>query len=343
MTDLQSMKHSEENSRNGVERAAILLMTLGEAEAAKVLRHMGARTVQRIGSAMAQLSDVSRDEVGNVVSGFACDLENSTSLGISSDDYVRKVLVNALGENKASGIVDRILNKPSSKGLDALKWMDPRSIAEMIRLEHPQIISIVLACLDADVSAEVLSLLPETTRPDVMIRIATMDEVHPAALSELDEMVDRQLSAKTESSRSASLGGTRVAAEILNQVEAGQQAAMMHRINKIDSQLSEKIQALMFVFDSLAEMDDRSLQDLLRVIPSDRLLLAMKGAKPALREKIFRNMSQRAADTLREELDAMGKVRLSEVEAAQKEILDTARKLAEAGTISIAGSGDIYI
>ena len=343
MTDLQAIKHAGESDRSGVERAAILLMTLGEAEAAQVLRHMGARTVQKIGSAMAKLRDVSRDEVGNVISGFAIELENRTALGISSDDYVRKVLVNALGENKASGIVDRILNKPSSRGLDALRWMDPRSIAEMIRLEHPQITSLVLACLDADLSAEVLSLLPENTRPDVMIRIATMDEVHPAALTELDEMVERQLSAKAESSRPASLGGARVAAGILNQVEASKQSAMMDRISHIDSKISEKIQSLMFVFDSLAEMDDRSLQNLLRVIPSDRLLLAMKGAKPALREKIFRNMSQRASETLREELDAMGKVRLSEVEVAQKEILDTARKLAEAGTISIAGSGDIYI
>lgn len=335
----------EPQKRNGSEKAAILLMSLGEAEAAQVLKHMGAKAVQKIGAAMAQMQNVSRDEVSTVISGFTTELENRTSLGIGADDYIRKVLVGALGEDKASNLIDRILLGRNSKGLESLKWMDARAVAEMIRLEHPQIISIVLAYLDSDQSAEVLGQLPENMRPDIMMRIATMDGIQPAALSELDEVLEKQFSGNANTGKTSSLGGAKVAANILNFIESTKQTAVIETIKKTDEQLSDKIQDLMFVFDNLIEVDDRGMQELLRTVPSERLLLAMKGAEPELREKIFKNMSQRAAETLREDLESKGPVKLSDVEAAQKEILTTARKLAESGTINLGGggSGEQYV
>jgi flagellar motor switch protein FliG len=331
-------------TRNGVERAAILLMTLGEAEAAKVLKHMGAKSVQKIGAAMAQMNGVSRDEVKSVISGFASELENHTSLGIGADDYVRKVLVSALGEQRAAGLIDRILTGRSSKGLEALKWMDPRAIAEVIGQEHPQIVAIVLAYLEADQSAQVLALLPDSVRADVMMRIATMDGIQPAALVELDEALEKQFMNHTSGSKTSALGGTKVAANILNLIPGDKQTAVIEEISKVDETLSTKIQDLMFVFDNLMGVDDRGMQELLRAVPSEQLLLALKGAEPDLRDKIFKNMSQRAAETLREDLEAKGPVKLSEVEGAQKEILTMARKLADAGTISLgSSSGEQYL
>jgi flagellar motor switch protein FliG len=282
---------------------------------------------------------VSRDEVSTVISGFTTELENRTSLGIGADDYIRKVLVGALGEDKASNLIDRILLGRNSKGLESLKWMDARAVAEMIRLEHPQIISIVLAYLDSDQSAEVLGQLPENMRPDIMMRIATMDGIQPAALSELDEVLEKQFSGNANTGKTSSLGGAKVAANILNFIESMKQTSVIEAIKKTDEQLSDKIQDLMFVFDNLIDVDDRGMQELLRTVPSERLLLAMKGAEPELREKIFKNMSQRAAETLREDLESKGPVKLSDVEAAQKEILTTARKLAESGTINLGGGG----
>lgn len=333
------MNNREAQKRNGAEKAAILLMSLGEAEAAQVLKHMGAKAVQKIGAAMAQMQNVSRDEVSTVITGFTTQLENQTSLGIGADDYIRKVLVTALGEDKASNLIDRILLGRNSKGLESLKWMDARAVVEMIRMEHPQIIAIVLAYLDSDQSAEVLALLPENMRADVMMRIATMDGIQPAALSELDEVLEKQFSGNASTGKTSALGGAKVAANILNFIESTKQTAVIESIKKADEVLSEKIQDLMFVFDNLIEVDDRGMQELLRTVPSDRLLLALKGADPELREKIFKNMSQRAAETLRDDLESKGPVKLSEVESAQKEILTTARKLAEAGTIALGGGG----
>jgi len=326
--------------RSGAERAAILLMTLGEAEAAQVLKHMGAKDVQKIGSAMAQMQNISRDEVMTVFDGFSTVLESQTSLGIGADDYVRKVLVNALGEDKASNLIDRILLGRNSKGLESLKWMDARAVAEMVRLEHPQIIAIVLAYLDADQSAEVLSSLPENMRADIVMRIATMDGIQPQALTELDEVLEKQFAGNSNTGKSTSLGGAKIAANIMNFIEGTKQNSIIEMVRKTDEQLSDRIQDMMFVFDNLIEVDDRGMQELLRTVPGDRLLLALKGCDPELKEKIFKNMSQRAAETMREDLEAKGPVKLSDVEAAQKEILGIARKLSEAGTIALGGGGN---
>jgi len=329
--------------RTGTERAAILLLTLGEQEAAKVLRHMGAKEVQRIGTAMSKLKGVSREEVSGVVSEFNASVESQTAVGVGTDEFLRKVLVDALGADKAASIIDRINIGRSNKGLEALKWMDPKAVAELIRLEHPQIISIVLAYLDSDHAAEVLGHLPTNVRADVVVRIATLDGIQPSALSELDDIMEKQFAGKQGTGVTSSMGGAKAAADIINHLEPSSEGAIMEQISKADAALGQRIQDLIFVFDNLIELDDRSMQELLRQVPGDRLILAMKGSEEALKEKIFKNMSQRAAEMLKDDLEAKGPVRISEVEAAQKEILAAARKLAEAGTINLGGKGEEYV
>jgi flagellar motor switch protein FliG len=329
---------SKEEGRSGVERAAILLLTLGEQEAAQVLKHMGAREVQKVGAAMTRLTGVSRDEVQDVLSSFSSTVESETSVGVGVDDFLRKVLVDALGPDKASSVIERINLGPTSKGLEALKWMDPRAVAELIRHEHPQIISIVLAYLDSDQAAEILAELPAGLRADVLMRIATLDGVQPSALSELDDIMEKQFAGKS-TGKTSSLGGAKAAADIVNFLDPSVEGAVMEQIARADEALGSKIQDLIFVFDNLIDIDDRGMQELLRNVQSDRLLIALKGADDELKAKIFKNMSQRAAEMLKDDLEAKGPVKLSEVESAQKEILAAARKLAEAGTISLGGKG----
>jgi len=336
-------KDGKDGSRPGTERAAILLLTLGETEAAQVLKHMGAKEVQRIGTAMAKLTGVSRDEVTGVVADFNTTVESHTAVGVGADEFLRKVLVDALGQDKASSIIDRINIGRSTKGLEALKWMDPRAVVELIRLEHPQIIAIVLAYLDADQSAEIIAHLPPNMRSDILVRIATLDGVQPSALSELDDIMEKTFAGKGGTGKTSTLGGAKAAANIVNFLEPSQESVIMEQILKTDEALGQRIQDLIFVFDNLIDLDDRSMQELLRQVPGDRLMLAMKGAEEGLKEKIFKNMSQRAAEMLKDDLEAKGPVRISEVEAAQKEILSAARKLAESGAISIGGKGEEYV
>lgn len=332
-----------ETKRNGTERAAILLLSLGEAEATEVMKHMGAKDVQRIGSAMTQLQNISRAEVQDVLSEFTKKLEGQTSLGVGVDDYLRKVLIGALGEDKAGGVIDRILFGRSSKGLEALKWMDSRAVAELIRQEHPQIIAIVLAYLDSDQSAEILQQFPEWLRADVIMRIATLDGIQPTALHELDEVIEKQFAGKTGALKTSVIGGVKTAAQIMNFLDSSQESVLIDNIRKVDDALGGKIQDLMFVFGDLAEIDDRGMQEVLRAVPGEKLLLAMKGADEELKSKIFKNMSQRAAEMLKDDLESRGPVRLSEVEAAQKEILAQVRKMSEAGTIQLGGKGDEFV
>jgi flagellar motor switch protein FliG len=333
----------KDEKRNGTERAAILLLSLGEAEATEVMKHMGAKDVQRIGAAMTQLQNISRSEVTEVLSSFTQTVESQTSLGVGVDEYLRKVLIGALGEDKAGGVIDRILFGRSSKGLEALKWMDSRAVAELIRQEHPQIISIVLAYLDSDQAAEILAQFPEWLRTDVIMRIATLDGIQPSALHELDEVIEKQFAGKTGALKTSIIGGVKTAANILNFMDSSQEAALVDQIRKVDDALGTKIQDLMFVFDDLGEIDDRSMQEVLRAVPGERLLLAMKGADESLKQKIFKNMSQRAAEMLKDDLESRGPVRLSEVEAAQKEILALVRKMAESGTIQLGGKGEEFV
>ena len=337
------MAEKKKTTLTGAERAAILIMALGEDSAAEVMKHLGPKEVQRIGESMAGTTSVSRDQINDVLGKFNETAGLQTALGLGSENYLRKVLTNALGEDKAGSLIDRILIGRSSKGLEALKWMEPRAIAEVVRLEHPQIIAIVLSYLDSDQAAEVLTALPENMRPDVLMRIASLDGIQPSALQELDDILDKQFSGNTGNLKSSSVGGTKTAANILNLMDSTLEGAIIDRVREVDEDLGQQIQDLMFVFDNLADVDDRSIQALLREVSSDTLIIALKGADEAVSEKILKNMSKRAAEMLRDDLEARGPVRVSEVEAAQKEILAIARRMAEAGDMSLGGGGDDFV
>ncbi|WP_341939236.1 flagellar motor switch protein FliG [Marinimicrobium sp. C2-29] len=324
---------------NHVDQAAVLLMSLGEADAAEVLRHMGPKEVQRIGSAMSQLKSVQQSDVRAVLSGFLDEVRNLTGLGADSDSYIRNMLVTALGEDKAGGLIERILLGGNTSGLDTLKWMEPRSVADVIRNEHPQIQAIVVSYLDPDQAAEVLGYLSEKMRTDIMMRVASLDTVQPSALHELNDILEKQFTGNSASQTTA-VGGYKTAAEIMNHLDGGIEADLMDSIKELDEEMGNQIQDLMFVFDNLKEVDDRGIQMLLREVSSEVLIVALKGADGELQDKIFSNMSKRAGELLRDDLEVKGPVRLSEVEVAQKEILTIARRMADAGEIVLSSSGE---
>lgn len=337
------MANKPPDNISGLERAAIFMMSLGEANAAEVLKHMEPKEVQKVGTAMAQLSGVPNAKVDTVLNNFAEVVVEQSSIGVDSDDFVRNILVSALGEDKAGGVIDRILLGKNSKGLDSLKWMAPMAVADVVKNEHPQIIAIVMSHLESDHAAEVLSHLPERARSDVLMRIATLDSVPPVALKELNEVLEKQFSGNA-SMQSSGVGGIKVAANILNFIDGASEAQITEAISDLDANLAQDIQDQMFVFDNLIDVDAKGIQRILREAQSDQLVLALKGADDAMQEKIFTNMSQRAAEMMREDLEAMGPVRLKDVEDAQKEILSVARKLADDGEIMLGGkSEDEYV
>ncbi len=325
----------------GVQRAAVVLLSLGEQQAAEVLKHMSAKEVQKLGLAMTSVGNVTRDAVTRVFDEFV-DVLAQPSLGAGADEYVRAVLVQALGEERANSLIDRILMGRNTSGLDTLKWMEPRAIAELVRNEHPQIIAIVMAHLDADQAADVLKCLPDRTRADVLMRIATLDGIPPNALNELNDVMARQF-AGSQNIKSSSVGGIKVAANILNFMDGGQDEALLGAIGEVDEVLGTQIRDLMFVFDNLAEIDDRAMQAVLRDVPSDKLAIALRGADPKVKDKITSNMSQRAAEILVEDMEARGPVRLAEVESAQKEILAIVRKMAESGEIVLSAKAETFV
>jgi flagellar motor switch protein FliG len=323
---------------SGLERSALLMLGLGEQHAAEILRHMGPKEVQEIGLAMAGLTQVTSSQMELVMQKFVGAIGEQTSLGIGSDQYIRNMLTSALGADKAGGVIDRILLGRNSKGLEQLKWMDARAIAELIRLEHPQIIAIVMSFLDPDQAAGVLSEFPERVRTDVIMRVASLDGIQPAALQELDEILERQF-AGGANVQSSALGGVKKAADILNFVDGMIESKVIEQISEADDDLSQQIQDNMFVFENLIDIDDRGMQTLLREVSSDQLLLALRGAPEPLRDKIFGNMSSRAAEMLKDDLEAAPPAKLSDVEASQKEILTVARRLSDAGEINLGGGG----
>ncbi len=326
----------------GTRDAAVLLLSLGEQSAAAVLKHLGAKDVQKIGAAMSDVGPLSRAQVGKTFERFLEEVETQASIGVGTDEYIRTMLTQALGEDKATGLIDRILFGRSSKGLEMLKWMDSRGVAENIRLEHPQTIAVILAYLEPDQAAEVLGRLAENARAEVLARIATLDGVQPSALTRLDEVIERLFSGNT-ATRTATLGGPKAAAGILNNMDGAQEGALLSQLRVMDDNLADTIEELIFTFEDLMDIEDRDFQELLRSVPTDKLVPALKGAEPALRDKFLKNMSQRAGDMLRDDIEARGPIKVSEVEAAQKEILATARKLAEGGTIALGGKGESYV
>jgi flagellar motor switch protein FliG len=326
-------------SEDGVQRGAILLMSLGEEQAVEVFKHLGPREVQKLGSAMAKLANVTRAQVANVLREFHQEAQQQTSIGSAPDEYLRSVLTRALGNDKAAALIDRILQGNDNAGIESLKWMDSASVAELIKGEHPQIIATILVHLDPGQAGEVLARLNERVRNDVVLRIATLEGVQRSAMRDLNDVLSQLLSGSDQLKKSPR-GGIDAAAEILNNLGATIEATVTSHLREVDPDLAQKIQDKMFVFDNLMDLDDRGIQLLLREVQSETLVVALKGTSEPLREKIFKNMSQRAAEMLRDDLDAKGPVRLSEVEAEQREILRIVRRLAEEGQIVMGGKGD---
>ena len=327
---------------NGTERAAILLMTLGEEEASAVLKHMSPREVQAVGLAMANLKNVTRESADDILSKFVTNVDDEASFGVSTDDYIRKVLTNAFGAAKADAFIDRILVDGSTANFETLKWMGPEAIAQLLGDEHPQIIAIVLSYLDPEQSAGVLEVLEESLRTEVVMRVARLDDVQQSALAEIESLLASK-SSTIDITRTAKVGGDRVAADMVNAIASGGGEALLEKINERDADLGARISEMMFVFDSLLNVDDRGIQTLLREVSNDLLVVALKGADPAVQKKIWSNMSKRAAALLEEDMEARGPMKLAEVEQAQREILDVARRLAETGDINLGNSDEEYV
>ncbi|QBM17530.1 flagellar motor switch protein FliG [Marinobacter sp. JH2] len=322
-----------------VEQAAILLMSLGESDAAEVLKHMGPKEVQRVGVAMAQMQDVTKDEVSFVLNQFVDAVGGQTGLGVGNDDYIRAMLTQALGDDKAASLIDRILVGGNTTGLDTLKWMEPRAVGDIIRYEHPQIQAIVISYLDPDQSAEILATLDPKVRLDVVMRVASLETVQPQALQELNSILEKQFSGGS-AGQASRIGGVKRAADIMNFMDRSIEGSLLDSIKDMDPDLATTIEDLMFVFDNLKDVDDRGIQALLREVSSEVLVVALKGSDDAVKDKIFSNMSKRAAELLQDDLEAKGPVKVSEVEAAQKDIITVARRMAEAGEISLGGAGE---
>ena len=323
----------------GVEDAAILLMSLGEEEAAAVFKHLAPKDVQRLGETIARLKAVPRERLDRVLERFREIAGAQSMLVADTDEYVKSVLRKALGDDKANLLIDRILEGSDVNGIESLKWMDPGAVAELLRNEHPQIVAAILVHLDFDQASAILKALPERQRNEVVVRIATLDGIQPAALRDLNDVMSQVL-AGGERLRKSSLGGVKTAAEIINLMGASLETAVLDYVRDADNDLAQRIMDNMFTFDDIARIDDRGVQALLKEVQSESLVIALKGATPELREKIFGNMSTRAAETLREDLEARGPVRVSEVEAEQKELLKVVRRLADEGQIVIGGGGD---
>ncbi|MDN3378193.1 MULTISPECIES: flagellar motor switch protein FliG [unclassified Pseudoalteromonas] len=323
---------------DGVDKAAILLLSLSEEDAAQILKHLEPKQVQKVGMAMAAIDDLSQAKISAVHNLFIEQIQSFSTIGFQSEDFIKKALTAALGEDKAASLIDQIVMGSGAKGLDSLKWMDSKQVANIIRNEHPQIQTIVLSYLEPEQSAEILAQFPEKVRLDLTMRIANLEEVQPAALQELNEIMEKQFAGQA-GAQAAKMGGLKAAADIMNYLDTNVEGQLMDSIREHDEEMSQQIQDLMFVFENLMDVEDRGIQAILREVQQDVLMKAIKGTDEALKDKILGNMSKRAADMLADDLEAMAPVRISEVEAAQKEILSTARRLADSGEIMLGGGG----
>jgi flagellar motor switch protein FliG len=323
----------------GTQRAAILLMSLGEQDAASLLKQLDAKDVQKLGLAMAELKEISREQVTSVLEKFIGTADAKANLAAGSPEYVRRVLTQAVGKHKTDMLLDRVSSGQTGQGIEALKWMEAKAVAQIISGEHPQIAAIVMAHLEPEQSASIMPLLSEDLRTEVLLRIASLNEVPQTALTELDQLVEKQANVAPPVPLRR-VGGARTVANILNSMEREQSAAELGKIEKTDAEMHQKIKDLLFIFDNLLDVDDRGIQALLREVGSDTLAIALRGAEPEVQEKILKNMSKRAAEILKDDMEARGPVKLADVEAAQKEIIVIAQRLAEEGTISVGGKGE---
>jgi flagellar motor switch protein FliG len=326
----------EASTRPGIQRAAILLMSVGEKAAGEILKHVDAGELQRLTHAMTEISGISRGEAASLLDQFARAAHEVGPVTSCSPAYVRAALVSAFGDEQANAVLERFSAGRANKGLEQLKWAEPRVIVDLIRGEHPQTIAILLAYLDPQQGSRVLALLPEALRPDIMVRLATLDEVHPSALAALDVVIEKQLKGGGGVNN---FGGPKFAASLLTQMDRGLEESLLAELRQTDSELAERIETLMFTFDDLAGVEDRGLQALLREVSGPTLATALRGADQRMRDKVFANMSKRAAEILNDDMEAKGPVRLSEVDAAQKEILTIARRLQGEGTLSLGQGG----
>jgi flagellar motor switch protein FliG len=335
----QMALQQEMANMTGVQRAAVLMLLLGEQQAAELIKYMDPKEVQALGGAMVQVADLSQEAVNAVLDEFVSTIKKQTSLGLGTSDYVEKVFKRALGEDKAASVLGRIMPGQSSKGLDILRWMDARSIADMIRGEHAQVIAIILSVLEHEVAADVLNFLPATARPEIIQRVASLETVQPAAMEELEAIMKKQF-ANNSSAKSSSFGGIKAAAKIMNFTKTELESQIMQGLEEIDPDLTLKIQDNMFTFENLTGVDNRGIQVLMRNVEPELLMTALKGASDPVQGKFFDNMSERARGMFRDDMEAMGPLRIAVVEDAQKQIMRIARKLSDAGELVLGGGED---
>ena len=325
-------------------RSAVLMLALGEDEAAEVMKFLSPKEVQKLGAAMATMKSVGREQVETAVTDFLTEAGLASNFGLDSDEYIRSVLNKALGEDKASSLLNRILQTRDASGIESLKWMDAYTVAEFIKNEHPQIIATILVHLEPDQASEIIAHFPDRMRQDIMLRIATLDGVKPVALRELNDVMTKLLTGN-ENIKKQTMGGIKVAAEIMNFMTGDNEAIVMEGLKNYDDDMAQRIMDEMFVFENIMDIDDKGIQVMLREVQSETLIIALKGTTEEMREKIFKNMSSRASEMMREDLESKGPVKLSEVEAQQKQILQIVRRLADEGQIQLAGKGgdDQYV
>ena len=340
--ELPDYVRRELEAMTSTERAAVIMLLMGEAQAAEAIRFMNPKEVQALGSAMVGVVDLSQETVAKVLDDFVGTIKQQTNLGLGTPDYVEAILKRALGEDKASTVLGRILPGGSTKGLEILRWMDPRAIADMILNEHPQVIAIILSVLEYDVAADVLNFLPKERRGEVMQRVAKLETVQPSAMDELERIMAEQFS-NNSSAKSSSFGGVKTAAKIMNFVKVDLESEVMASLTQIDEDLTLQIQDSMFTFENLSMVDNRAIQVMMRNIDSDLLMIALKGASEETRDKFFDNMSQRAKAMFIDDMESKGPMRISDVEDAQKTIMRIARKLSDAGELVLAGRGDDFV
>ncbi|MFZ3088555.1 MAG: flagellar motor switch protein FliG [Methylotenera sp.] len=323
----------------GVMKSAVLLLALGEDEAAEVMKFLGPKEVQKLGAAMASMKSVGRGQVESVVAEFLSEAELNSNLGLDSDEYIRSVLNKALGEDKASNLLNRILQSRDASGIESLKWMDAPTVSEFIKNEHPQIIATILVHLEPDQAAAIIGCFTDRMRQDVMLRIATLDGVKPIALRELNDVMTKLLTGN-ENLKKQTMGGVKVTANIMNYMSGDNEISVMEVLKNYDDDMAQKIMDEMFVFDNIMDIEDKGIQIILKEVPSETLIIALKGVTEDRRERIFKNMSTRAADMMRDDLESTGPVKLSEVEAEQKKILQIVRRLADENQITLSKKGE---
>ena len=328
---------------NGTQKCAILMMLIGEDEAAEIMGNLSPKEVQVLGAAMYSVQGLGQDTVNLVLDEFLAIIKAQTSLGISGGNYIKNVLTKSLGQDKAQSVLGKITPTDSIKAIEILDWLDARSITDLIIDEHPQIIALIISYLEPAIASDVLHFLPEKSQSDIIKRIATLQTVQPEALRELDRVMQKVFSSNA-SLRASKVGGVQAAAKIMNFSSQDGEARIMKDILKEDKSLMQAIQDSMFVFETLLLSDDKSLQTLLRNVENDLIILALKGADQELRDKLFGCMSQRAAANIQDEMEALGPVRLTEVQEAQKQIIAVARRMSDEGSIVLAGrGGDDYV